>query len=417
MTDNFDASQTAPACQQGALVTEADLDLDALVAAMARLADDMEKYATAEWDEHENVRLAVAALTALTALRAERDAMAADIANLTASLAGEVEARVVELSKVNAVWQTNCRETFEAMCAMRDSINEHIQMPSLESDLLQGPETSVFCATVAEAVIGRVSAAEARALAAEAAALERAVVACKGMAEQVSDAALTGLPEQSRMRESMEAAFTKARHVIRALITPEGRTALDAALADARKAGKLEGLREAAQICDRNDQVSGWVSRDAILALAASQPAQPVAVKVKRMGWWCDPCRSVGMMHCSDPENCGFMRTASAKADDWKSWLDDLPLPDDFSQGIDMLQDFITHIMAAIDVQHLTVQDAARVPEIAALIEKSEALRDDVTGRVDAFGDRIGIAQPMIGFGAKQWADFVAALRAIAEGE
>lgn len=151
-------------------------------------------------------------------------------------------------------------------------------------------------------------------------------------------------------------------------------------------------------------------------ALAASQPAQPVAVKVKRMGWWCDPCRSVGMMHCSDPENCGFMRTASAKADDWKSWLDDLPLPDDFSQGIDMLQDFITHIMAAIDVQHLTVQDAARVPEIAALIEKSEALRDDVTSRVDAFGDRIGIAQPMIGFGAKQWADFVAALRAIAEG-
>lgn len=243
MTDNFDASQTAPACQQGALVTEADLDLDALVAAMARLADDMEKYATAEWDEHENVRLAVAALTAL---RAERDAMAADIANLTASLAGEVEARVVELSKVNAVWQTNCRETFEAMCAMRDSINEHIQMPSLESDLLQGPGTSVFCATVAEAVIGRVSAAEARALAAEAAALERAVVACKGMAEQVSDAALTGLPEQSRMRESMEAAFTKARHVIRALITPEGRTALDAALADARREGKLEGLREAA---------------------------------------------------------------------------------------------------------------------------------------------------------------------------
>lgn len=64
----------------------------------------------------------------------------------------------------------------------------------------------------------------------------------------------------------------------------------------------------------------------------------------------------------------------------------------------------------------LTVQDAARVPEIAVLIEKSEALRDDVTGRVDAFGDRIGIAQPMIGFGAKQWADFIAALRAIAEG-
>ena len=49
------------------------------------------------------------------------------------------------------------RATFEAMCAMRDSINEHIPMPSLESDLLQGPEDSVFCETVAEAVIGAVA--------------------------------------------------------------------------------------------------------------------------------------------------------------------------------------------------------------------------------------------------------------------
>jgi hypothetical protein len=48
------------------------------------------------------------------------------------------------------------RDTFDAMCAMRDAINEHIPMPSLESDLLQGPENSVFCATVAEAVIGEV---------------------------------------------------------------------------------------------------------------------------------------------------------------------------------------------------------------------------------------------------------------------
>jgi len=45
------------------------------------------------------------------------------------------------------------RSTFDAMCAMRNAINEHIPMPSLESDLLQGPENSVFCATVAEAVI------------------------------------------------------------------------------------------------------------------------------------------------------------------------------------------------------------------------------------------------------------------------
>lgn len=172
-------------------------------------------------------------------------------------------------------------------------------------------------------------------------------------------------------------------------------------------------MREAADALAASRAASDCHQPDLVTA-DDGQAAQPVAVTVKQMGRWCDPCRSVGMMHCSDPENCGFMRTASAQADDWKSWLDDLPLPDDFSQGVDRLQDFITRIMAA---QSLTVQDAARVPEIAALIEKSEALRDDVTSRVDAFGDRIGIAQPMIGFGAKQWADFVAALRAIAEGE
>lgn len=52
----------------------------------------------------------------------------------------------------------NLRETFEAMCTMRDAINEHVPMPSLESDLLQGPENSVFCAAVAEAVIAAVEA-------------------------------------------------------------------------------------------------------------------------------------------------------------------------------------------------------------------------------------------------------------------
>lgn len=55
-------------------------------------------------------------------------------------------------------WRRNARETFDAMCAMRNSINEHVPMPSLESDLLQGPENSVFCAAVAEAVVSHVTA-------------------------------------------------------------------------------------------------------------------------------------------------------------------------------------------------------------------------------------------------------------------
>lgn len=50
-------------------------------------------------------------------------------------------------------WQKPTRGTFDAMCAMRNSINEYIPMPSLESDLLHGPENSVFCAAVAESVI------------------------------------------------------------------------------------------------------------------------------------------------------------------------------------------------------------------------------------------------------------------------
>lgn len=55
-------------------------------------------------------------------------------------------------------WRSNSRETFEALVAMRNSLNEHIPMSSLESDLLTGPESSVFCARVAEAVVGAMAA-------------------------------------------------------------------------------------------------------------------------------------------------------------------------------------------------------------------------------------------------------------------
>lgn len=49
-------------------------------------------------------------------------------------------------------WKSNSRETWEAMCAMRNAINEHLPLPSIESDLLQGPEDSVFCEVLAAAV-------------------------------------------------------------------------------------------------------------------------------------------------------------------------------------------------------------------------------------------------------------------------
>lgn len=76
----------------------------------------------------------------------------------------------------------------------------------------------------------RAELARVRADAAAAVALmvEEAADACVDLAAQVSNAALTGLPEQARLRESMEAAFTKASHVIRALSPADGLAAVEA---------------------------------------------------------------------------------------------------------------------------------------------------------------------------------------------
>ena len=71
-------------------------------------------------------------------------------------------------------------------------------------------------------------AASADAEAAVALALQEATDTCANLAAQVSDAALTGLPEQARLRESMAAAFTKASHAIRALAPASGVAKLEA---------------------------------------------------------------------------------------------------------------------------------------------------------------------------------------------
>ena len=79
-------------------------------------------------------------------------------AMLQAALKQTFLAHITALTEQNQTWQRNSRETFDAMVAMRNSINEHLPMPSLESDLLQGPENSVFCAAVADAVVQHVAA-------------------------------------------------------------------------------------------------------------------------------------------------------------------------------------------------------------------------------------------------------------------
>lgn len=60
---------------------------------------------------------------------------------------------IARLTAERDAFRRNLRDTFDAMCAMRNSINEYLPMPSIESDLLQGPENSIFCAAVAEAVV------------------------------------------------------------------------------------------------------------------------------------------------------------------------------------------------------------------------------------------------------------------------
>ena len=62
-------------------------------------------------------------------------------------------AEIERLQQVCGRWQTNSIETWSAMQAMRNDINVHVPMPSMEGDLLQGPESSVFCAAVAESVV------------------------------------------------------------------------------------------------------------------------------------------------------------------------------------------------------------------------------------------------------------------------
>ena len=94
---------------------------------------------------------------------------------------------------------------------------------------------------------------------------------CAEMAQQVADAAITGVPEQARIREGMESAFTKANHRIRAL-TPAHATA---ALAARDKATRKQALREAADLPPYDwdgDPASAFenhvfVKRDNIIAL------------------------------------------------------------------------------------------------------------------------------------------------------
>jgi hypothetical protein len=89
---------------------------------------------------------------------------------------------------------------------------------------------------------------------------------------------------------------------------------------------------------------------------------------------WCDACRSVGTIHCAHPDECGYMLSNKAAAENWNAWLDDLPIGAEFHPAIDRLQDFIAGLAA---LEPSVQRDAAAIREaalVAALKECAEGL-------------------------------------------
>lgn len=108
--------------------------------------------------------------------------------------------------------------------------------------------------------------------------VERAADACVDLAAQVSNAALTGLPEQARLRESMEATFTKASHVIRALAPADGLAAVEALRVEARE----NAMQALASMGQAQDAYEAQLEAEAELA-AAQQRERVLREALKRL--------------------------------------------------------------------------------------------------------------------------------------
>lgn len=188
--------------------------LDALVTTMTRLADDMEKHATDEWDEHENVSAAIATITAL---RAELK---------IAHAALDEEERAHGISTNGNMWRFWANEARELSA---ENARLTAALDKVSDDLMRADMQRI----TAEA---RITKLERDVQAAEAAALERAIAHFE--IDEWDGDATTSHCEY-------------AQHELRSLaITAafEGTTALDAVRADARRAGMVDGLREAARL-------------------------------------------------------------------------------------------------------------------------------------------------------------------------
>ena len=148
-------------------------------------------------------------------------------------------------------------------------------------------------------------------------------------------------------------------------------------------------------------------------SMFGSQPAQPVAVKVKPLVWFEVYRARVGGKYTADGytimwiEGVWLLSFAGESRSAWR--FTDLDAAKAAAQA-----DYEARIMAALDVQPLTVQDAARLPEIVALI-------DAVNGLMEVFPDPCwhdhhGKCQEHFIEDDCSVAKTIAALRAIAEG-
>lgn len=95
---------------------------------------------------------------------------------------------------------------------------------------------------------------------------------------------------------------------------------------------------------------------------------------------WCDACRSVGIIHCAHPDECGNMLPDRAAAENWNAWLDDLPVGAEFQSAIERLQDFIAGLAVpaltptAVDDSQ-TANPVVNAPDPAAIREALDACR------------------------------------------
>lgn len=121
---------------------------DVLMAAMQIRIESADRQLKKLVEENAEVR------KCLTEFDLRHDADQAEIARLTAALAEAVRAK--------ECFQRMTRAHWEALCAMRNSINEYVPMPNTDSGPLFSPENGPIYADISERVIAALAEAEAR---------------------------------------------------------------------------------------------------------------------------------------------------------------------------------------------------------------------------------------------------------------